>query len=63
MENPHIMDAISGLILVVFIVIGMIASAAGLWYINTTSAWDHAPTDEELGQRIMEDFILPREDS
>jgi hypothetical protein len=35
--------------------------AAAYWYVDNTEGWDHSPSDEEIGQRIIEDFILPND--
>lgn len=53
------MDTLAGFYLGVICTICLLFVAAGLWYIETTTGWDHKPTHEEVGQRIIEDYILP----
>lgn len=55
------MDALAGFYLGVISVIALAFIAAGIWYIETIDGWDHKPSDAEVGQKIMEDYILPEE--
>lgn len=55
------MNAVTGFLLGVLCTVCVGAIAYGLWKVDKVPAWDHSPTDEEIGQRILEDFILPKE--
>lgn len=55
------MDALAGFYLGVISVTALAFIVAGLWYIETVDGWDHRPTDAEVGQKIIEDYILPED--
>lgn len=56
------MDALTGFLLGCVFSVSVVAILAAMRYIDKTSAWDHCPTDEEISQRIIEGFILDKEE-
>jgi len=55
------MDILAGFYIGLITMLCLVLAAAGTWYINTNEGWDHKPSQEEVGQKIIEDYILPED--
>ena len=52
------MDMLFGVFLGSVVTALIIAFSIVYWYIDTTEGWDHKPTHDEIGQRIIESYIM-----
>lgn len=52
------MDVLFGMLFGSIITALVMGVSIAYWYIDTTEGWDHKPTHDEIGQRIIEAYIL-----
>jgi hypothetical protein len=56
------MDMLAGFYLGCLFTLLLVAWSAAYRYVDRTEGWDHKPTHDEIGQKILESYILPDRD-